>query len=75
MSRPLPCRVCGDDESDHHEFDPVVLPKGCVCDWQDWGVTPQFIPDVCDAFEKNGDPSPLCSTCEHEPGCHAEPPK
>lgn len=66
IDRP-PCLICGADEHAHHNYEPVVRPPGCVCNWRDWGH-PEAIPPVC---EKHlGPPLNHCDKCEHDLECH-----
>jgi len=75
------CSVCGDSEDnlDHHQFAPVMVPDSCVCDVNDWGD--KFnVPDVCASFLPGG-PAHLgedqerCETCEHDKACHVQSPR
>lgn len=61
------CVVCGQPESDHHEFVPVNKPDGCVCDPFEWR-DPANIPPVCDRF--SGYEDRQCKRCEHDFQCH-----
>ena len=63
------CIHCGLPESEHHEFEPVLKPAGCVCDHREWG-NPSAIPPVCK--EHRGDPSKNCKECEHDKECHSQ---
>lgn len=70
--KPLICRHCGQEEHEHHAFEPIKIPEGCKCDWDDWG-DPINIPPVCDEWTEGpySDPS-LCGNCEHPRECHKE---
>lgn len=64
------CKHCRLPEEEHCEFEPD-MPKGCVCDYSDWGgaVTP-----VCPEFkqwEKYADED-ICENCQHPEECHAK---
>jgi hypothetical protein len=63
------CHVCGDDEDAHHEFTPIIPPKGCVCDPREWG-NPLKIPAICAKYEGEVAEGDLCEKCEHEKACH-----
>jgi hypothetical protein len=69
MSEPLPCRHCRETEEDHHPFEAVVLPRGCKCDWREWGCDLEDIPQVCAGFSEDED-THLCYGCEHLEECH-----
>lgn len=58
------CRHCGLTETEHHKFEPQVMPKGCVCDPEDWGV---LVPPCSSYIE---DEEGRCSRCEHDKECH-----
>ncbi len=63
------CVVCGEPESEHHEFEAMARPAGCSCDADTWrGVR---IPFACGKFEqaRRGFP-PRCKNCEHDRECH-----
>jgi hypothetical protein len=62
------CRICGKSEDDHHAFDPVELPPGCVCDPGTWGESWKKLPPVCDKYD--GDGVENCKKCEHDKECH-----
>ena len=63
------CKVCGQPESTHHQFEPVQIPKNCQCNWQEWG-NPEKIPDICEKFEPMSKEPDLCKNCEHLKECH-----
>ena len=65
----LICRHCRGYEEDHHAFEPIRIPAGCVCDWRDWG-DPTNIPAICKRFVKDEADSSFCENCEHERECH-----
>ena len=60
------CKICGEPEESHHEFDPLTQPDGCECDPLEWDVNP--IPEPCPEFQ--GEPGKPCRVCEHDEGCH-----
>ena len=59
----MKCKHCGEDESEHHEFEPIVQPNGCVCDVKEW----RFPPEVCDSYV---DDRGHCFRCAHDKECH-----
>jgi hypothetical protein len=62
------CAVCGNPREDHHDFVPLLPPKGCVCNPKEWG-DPFHIPPVCMSY--NYDPEfNTCLSCQHEDACH-----
>lgn len=65
------CRHCGEDELDHCEFTPYVIPAGCVCDPEDW-FDSDDIPVACSIFVVDTAPGyeDRCATCGHERPCH-----
>lgn len=64
------CKQCDRTEEEHHVFDPYVVPRGCVCDPEEWR-NPNRIPPVCRAFVDAKDDPGLCETCHHLKACHA----
>ena len=62
--------ICGKPESDHHSFQAVEHPPGCVCDPKEWGDS--TIPPVCKHFVMSSNLMyPLyCDRCEHLKECH-----
>lgn len=46
----------------------IRRPDGCVCEPMEWD-NPEAIPPIGDRHV-SGDSDSLCSTCEHEEGCH-----
>lgn len=65
------CVHCGQGAAEHHGFEPVVTPKGCVCDPK-WWRDPVHIPGICATFV--GPPDDWCETCQHGPECHVAAP-
>jgi hypothetical protein len=65
------CKVCKQDESHHHEFQPVQVPDTCICDIHTWGSIENIRP-VCSKFEQCNDPNfpDICNNCDHDKGCH-----
>jgi len=66
------CKICGQPEDEHHKFEPLVRPEGCICNPYYWIIKcqnqcrPLEIPPVC-----NESPSfPVCKVCGHSPACH-----
>ena len=59
------CKVCGEFEEVHHEFDPV-MPGECICPPGEWG---DEVTEVCAMFE--GIDGQACRNCEHDRECHA----
>jgi hypothetical protein len=71
------CRHCRMGESDHHAFEAIRPPPGCVCDPASWDYLLTTIPASCAAYvapPRNGSPGreDYCATCEHERRCHAK---
>lgn len=65
---PMKCIHCGKTEEEHCKgFEPIKVPKGCVCadqgGWRNNVVLP-----ICDEYDGNG--TEYCWNCEHEIGCH-----
>ncbi len=63
------CKHCGESGEEHHVFEPLTRPVGCVCDPTGWR-DPENIQPACAAFvaSKYGD----CSACNHDVPCHAQ---
>lgn len=59
------CSQCGGPESEHHDFQPISIPEGCICDVVSWG---DKISPICDAYRGNG--TTYCENCEHDALCH-----
>ncbi len=60
------CAKCGLTKEEHHDFQPIEVPDGCVCNIKEWG-NPRKIPPICSNYvDDNG----LCKNCEHEEKCH-----
>ena len=64
------CKKCGKTEDEHCKFDPVVIPKGCVCNPNNWFVSGK-IPSVCSHHEEDSSVC-LCKNCEHLKECHGQ---
>ena len=64
------CKSCSDPKEYHHNFEPTLVPKNCVC-WESWGKL-ENIPMPCDGFTSNGNrhSSLVCEICEHDKDCH-----
>lgn len=63
------CKICGENEKDHHEPDWLEVPEECVCDWRTWNydnVTKLSL--VCTKYK--GDGKENCQECEHDKDCH-----
>lgn len=60
----IKCKVCGEPESAHHDFEPK-MPEWCVCDYGVWG---DHVSDVCADYQ--GDGNQYCRKCEHDRECH-----
>ena len=46
-----------------------VVPKGCVCNPQEW--FDEVITPICGSFQSLSNDEPeLCACCQHERGCH-----
>jgi hypothetical protein len=68
------CKHCGKDESDHHEFEARIAPKGCMCEPGTWSLMDE-IPDVCEHYVRSipniqMDNYGYCQNCEHDKACH-----
>lgn len=63
------CKHCGKPESEHHAFEAVERPVGCVCDPALWR-TELPIPPVCGEYVSFDDDD-ACRHCEHDRACHA----
>jgi len=61
------CVHCGLTAEDHHDFEAIQRPAGCVCDDTDSWLGP--VPPICAALKPDGDSR--CLTCEHDVACHA----
>ena len=66
----LRCRICDQYESEHHAFEAIAIPDGCICDPGEWDVLLREIPAVCDHYECDG--KSYCLRCEHIKACHKE---
>jgi len=68
------CKICGLPEGEHHVFDPIVVPDGCVCDIRCWGSVNHIQP-ICNHYEPDPDPNfqDVCKNCEHDKACHTSP--
>lgn len=67
------CIHCGKTEEEHHAFEGFKMPKGCKCDYRDWGYS-KPIPEVCSKWNPEifkGKETGLCETCEHLKECHS----
>jgi hypothetical protein len=66
------CRHCGLEEREHHRFEPMTGPEGCVCfDDGSWGYDPIAITPICAQYESSRGTYGNCVTCEHDKACHA----
>lgn len=63
------CKICGKPESDHHDFEGIHQPKGCVCDVKTYDGLP--IPSICSEYVKHDDDDDRCKVCEHDFECHS----
>lgn len=63
------CEFCGKPESEHHEFRPHKLPKGCVCG-EDGSWNLASVPEICNQFV-NDEGDGYCVRCEHNKECHS----
>jgi len=68
----LPCRHCHlyEEEHEHHEYEPIEIPEGCVCS-EEWDG--QDVPAVCGSFIKGGKWVVWCRDCAHDAACHRAP--
>jgi len=66
------CKICGQPEREHHDFLPIEIPEGCVCDSGTWDIS-DTIPPVCSEY--TGDGINNCEICEHDKECHKPPEK
>ena len=64
------CAACGLSRAEHHDFDAVKVPDGCVCDPFEWRTASE-VPPVCVAFVESEGDETVCGTCEHDRECHA----
>ena len=63
------CAACGLSRAEHHDFDAVKVPDGCVCDPFEWRTASE-VPPVCLAFRPAPYSAGVCESCEHDRGCH-----
>lgn len=68
----MKCVHCGLQENEHHRFEAIAVPAGCVCDSGTWG-NPLKIPPACSKYTGDGDC--YCDVCEHNKECHAAKPE
>jgi len=64
----MTCRHCGCPESEHHAFEVLTAPAGCVCDLGTWA--PLLPGPICDGFVGENDGA-YCGECLHDKACHA----
>lgn len=67
MRRTTVCAHCGEERDDHCHFEPIMVPKSCVCDPTEWGDS-ESVPDVCSTYILGKDGR--CDSCEHDKECH-----
>ena len=60
------CKHCRQDESEHHDFEAIKTPEGCVCDPWTWEPSPVL--PICAKYKGNGHQN--CEECEHDMDCH-----
>jgi len=70
MTDPI-CRNCGQPKSDHCEFDPVLMPDGCVCDPMTYGYDTGVGP-ICAEYDQGTTVNGYCVKCEHDRACHKD---
>lgn len=70
MAEPI-CKNCGEPEGYHClNFEPIVIPKGCVCNPRNWSGE---IRPICDNLEEDsGKFVGMCKKCEHNVECHTK---
>ena len=67
----MKCKHCGKPEAEHHAFEALTAPEGCVCAIGTWHEPPG---PVCEAFQLG--PAAYCRpgycwNCAHDKACHA----
>jgi hypothetical protein len=67
MSENKECMLCGELESDHHDFTPP--PHGCVCEPDSWRDADN-VPGVCMDFLVDPTDPARCLHCNHDHECH-----
>jgi hypothetical protein len=60
------CKFCRQGEDEHHEFESIPIPEGCLCDPWEWEPNP--IGPIC--AQHKGPSNQNCSECEHNSDCH-----
>lgn len=61
------CRYCGETFDNHCSFEPMVMPKGCICDPGTWESSEE-VTSPCG--EHWGTDKQYCQGCGHDAGCH-----